>query len=52
MPIESVNTTSMQMESTRVICKKIKHYLRYENKVNENKILSYCETLSYMQKHN
>ena len=23
--------------------KKIKHYLRHENKVNENKVLSYCE---------
>ena len=27
---------------------KIKHYLRHENKVNENKVLSYCEALSYM----
>ena len=24
-----------------------KHYLRHENKVNENEILSYCEALRY-----
>ena len=24
---------------------KIKHYFRHENKVNENKVLSYCEAL-------
>ena len=24
---------------------KIKHYLRHENKVNENKVLSYCKAL-------
>ena len=24
---------------------KIKHHLRHENKVNENNVLSYCETL-------
>ena len=27
---------------------KIKYYSRRENKVNENKVLSYCETLRYM----
>ena len=27
---------------------KIKHYLIYENRVNENKVLSYCEALRYM----
>ena len=27
---------------------KIKHYLRQENKVNENKVLSSCEALVYM----
>ena len=31
---------------------KIKHSLRHENKVNENKVLSYCEALRYMQQHN
>ena len=28
---------------------KIKRYLRDENKVNENKVLSYCVALRYMQ---
>ena len=28
--------------------RKIKHYFRRENKVNRNKVSSYCETLSYM----
>ena len=28
--------------------KKIKHYLRRENKVNENKVFSYCEASRYM----
>ena len=27
---------------------KIKHYLRYENKVNKSKVLSYCEALRCM----
>ena len=27
---------------------KIKHYLGHENKVNENKVLSYCEALRYV----
>ena len=27
---------------------KLKHYLRRENKVNENKVSLYCETLGYM----
>ena len=27
---------------------KIKHHLRYENKVNENKVLPYCEAPRYM----
>ena len=27
---------------------KIKHHLRHENKVNENKVLSYCEAPRYM----
>ena len=26
---------------------KLNNYLRHENKVNENKVLSYCEALSY-----
>ena len=26
----------------------LKHYLRHENKANENKVLSYCEALRYM----
>ena len=39
--IESVKVTSMQNESTRVLYEK--HYLIHENKVNENKVLSYCE---------
>ena len=26
----------------------VKHYLKEENEVNENKILSYCEVLTYM----
>ena len=28
---------------------KLKHYLRYENEVKRYEILSYCETLFYMQ---
>ena len=28
---------------------KIKHYLRYEITENENKVLSYCDTLRCMQ---
>ena len=36
-------------ESTKVLCKKIKYYLRRENKVNENKLSSHCEALRYMQ---
>ena len=27
---------------------KMKHYLRHENKVNENKVFSFCEALRYM----
>ena len=27
---------------------KIKHYLRYEKKVNENKVFSSCEALRYI----
>ena len=27
---------------------KIKHHLRHENKVNDNKLLSYCEASRYM----
>ena len=38
-----VKTTSMENESTEVLCKK-KHYLRRQNKVNENKVL-YCMAL-------
>ena len=30
----------------------MKYYLRLENKVDENKVLSYCEPLRYMLKHN
>ena len=30
----------------------VKEYLRHENKVNENKALSYFEALRYMYKHN
>ena len=29
--VESVKTTSVYKESTRVLCKEIKHYLRDEN---------------------
>ena len=29
--------------------KKIKDYLRYENKVNENKVVSYCEAFIYVK---
>ena len=29
---------------------KIKHYLRHENKVNENKVLSYCKAMWNNQK--
>ena len=29
----------------------MKYYLRHENKVNENKVLTYCDALIYMQKH-
>ena len=29
---------------------KIEHYLRFENKANENKVLSWCEALRCMQK--
>ena len=29
----------------------MKNYLRYENNVNENHVLSYCETLKYISKH-
>ena len=42
--IESVKTTSIWNDSTEVLCRK-KHYLRHENKVNENKILSHCKAL-------
>ena len=47
--IESVKTMSMWNESTKVPCTKMKHYLRHENKVNKNKVLSYCEALRYMR---
>ena len=46
--IASVNTTSMSNGSIKVHCKKIKYYSRRENKVIENKVLSYCEALRYM----
>ena len=36
----------MLEESTKV--KKRKHYLKHENKVNENKVLSYCEAWRYL----
>ena len=38
IPIESDKTTSIYNVSTRVLSKKIKHLLREENKVKENKI--------------
>ena len=38
MMIESDKTTSIYNVSTRVLSKKIKHLLREENKVKENKI--------------
>ena len=38
----------MWNESTEVVLCIKKHYLRYENKVNENEVLSYCEGLRYM----
>ena len=42
-------------ESTEVLCRKTKHYMRHENKVNENNILSYCrasrcETIKHSKK--
>ena len=30
---------------------KIKQYVRHKTKVDENKVLSCCETLKYTQKH-
>ena len=30
-------------------CPRIDHYLRCENQVDKNKVLSYCEALKYMQ---
>ena len=45
--IESVKTTWKWQESVWVLCK-MKHYLRHENKANENKVLIYCEVLRYM----
>ena len=44
---ESVKITSVQKKSTKVLCEKIKHDLWHENKVNENKVVPYCETLRY-----
>ena len=38
-------------ESTKILSKKIKYYLKHENKVNEYKVLSYCEPLIYNE-HN
>ena len=45
--IESVQTTSMEMRVLKYNAK-LKQYLRHENKVNENKVSSYCEALSDM----
>ena len=45
--IESDKTTSIYNVSTRVLSKKIKHLLREENKVKENKI--WCEALRYVK---
>ena len=42
--VKSANTTSMWNESIV----EEKHLLRYENKVNENQVLSCCEALRYM----
>ena len=44
--VESIKSTSVKIDSTEVLCKK--QYLRHENKVNENKVLSYCEALSFL----
>ena len=41
---------SIESESI-VVLGKNKTYLRHKNKTNENKVLSYCETLRYMQIH-
>ena len=30
-------------EGTKVLCKKNKHYLRHENKIKENNVLSYYD---------
>ena len=51
---ESVKITSVQKKSTKVLCEKIKHDLWHENKVIENKVVPYCETLRYTctQEHN
>ena len=46
--IESAKTTSIWIESTKVLFKKIKHNLRHGNKLNKNKVLSYCEALRYI----
>ena len=48
MTIESFKTISIWNESTIVPCKKMKHYLRNENTINEKKVLSYCEALQYV----
>ena len=46
--IESVKTTSMYMDNTRVLCKEIKYYLRHANRKNYNKVFWYCESLRYI----
>ena len=43
--IERVKIMSMSNESTKVLCKKTKYYLRCENEVNVNKVLLYCDAL-------
>ena len=45
-----LNNTSMQSESTGLICKDkaLFDYLRHEDKVRENKVSSHCDTLRYM----
>ena len=35
-------------ESAKILYKKIKYYLSHENKIKENKVLSYCVALRYM----
>ena len=42
----------MLTECTEILWKYKKHYLEHKNKVNENKVLSYCEALRYIYIYN